>query len=128
MPKQKTIKIASRVTLVSDAVGIVCRVHREEAERLYLNGQAVHKDRGDFVRELVLLDQQPGKSDGSTSSNSCCSVYEETLNGGSRLTIETATTLAREVTTRPCRAYKMKLIRRSLRQLYRTIVREVTKE
>ena len=127
MSKPRAVKFASRVRLVSDAVGIVCRVHREEAERLYLNGQAVHEDPGDFVRELVLLDQQPGDGDGFTSSNSCCSVFEETLNGGSRLTIETATTLAREVTTQPCRAYKMKLIRRSLRPLYETIVREVAK-
>jgi hypothetical protein len=52
----------------------------------------------------------------------------ETLNGGSRLNIETGTILAREVTTRPCRAYKMKLIRESLQPLYRTIVHEATKE
>lgn len=121
------VRFASRVRLVSDNVGIVCCVHREEAERLYLSGQAVHKDRGDFVRELVLLDHQPGKSDGSTSSNSCRSIYEETLNGGSRLTIETATTPAREVTTQACRAFKMKPIRRSLLPLYVTVMREVTK-
>jgi hypothetical protein len=71
-----------------------------------------------------LPDSQPETVTDHISRNSCGSVYEETLGGGSQLVIETPNTFAREVTTQPCRVYKMKTIRRSLRPLYQTIVRE----
>lgn len=120
------LKFASRVDLLEESGRKVRQVHREEALRLHRNGQALHRNRGTFVRELILLDHHPKKSDNLTSSNSCRSSYKETLAGGNILTIETATTLPREVTTRPCATYKMKLIRRSLRPLYEAIIREAT--
>jgi excisionase family DNA binding protein len=128
-------------------------LRREAAERVYTNGQAIQKDRGNFVRELVLVDHHPaGADDGAKSSNSSKSSYKEMLSGGSLLKIETAgqitmhipaklfpnvvvdrrsvayesKSLAREVVTQPCRVYKLKPIRSSLRPLYMTVVREAT--
>jgi hypothetical protein len=121
------LKFASRIRLVSETGEQIRFVHAEEAERLFREGQAFRRERGKIVRELFLPDHHPLESS-FTQSDSRNSVYMETLNGGSHLTIETATTRAREVTTQPCRAHKMKLIRESLQPLYETIVREVTKE
>jgi hypothetical protein len=117
-------KFASRVRLVSETGRDVCFVHAEEAERLYRNGQAIRRNPGKLIRELVLPDSQPMTVSDHISCNSCRSVYGETLAGGSQIVIEPAKTLAREVTTQPCRLYKMKTIRPSLRPMYETIVRE----
>lgn len=118
------LKFSSRVKLVSETGREVCFIHAEEAERLHRNGQALHRNHGKLVRELMLPDSQPKNVTDHISSNSCGSVYLETLNGGSRLLIETNSKPVREVTTLPCLAYKMKSISRSLRPLYQTVIRE----
>ena len=125
--RARMLKFASRIRLVSETGEQIRFVHAEEAERLLRAGRALRRESGKTVRELFLPDYRPLESS-FTQTDSRNSVYMETLNGGSRLNIETGTILAREVTTRPCRAYKMKLIRESLQPLYRTIVHEATKE
>ena len=121
----KPLKFASRVELFSEN-GKLRDLHREAAVRMLRNGQAVHRERGTFVRKLVLVDHHPEKTDNPMPSNSWRTSYSETLNGGNRLTIETASALAREVTTSPCRTFKMKPIRGSLKPLYEAVVREAT--
>jgi hypothetical protein len=123
----QVLKFASRVELRSETGRKIREVHREEAQRLHRIGQAVHGNRGKFVRELILRDYNPEPVE-SVPGNSCRSTYREALVGGSLLKIETASTLAREVQTQPSLVYKLKTIPQSLRPLYETVVREAIKE
>jgi len=101
------LKFASQVKLFSKG-GETRVVHREEAQRLHREKQAEYRGVGKFVRELFLPDRLLVMVARPTE-DSCRSVYRETLNGGSDLFIEAATTIQpRKVTTQPCHAFKMK--------------------
>jgi hypothetical protein len=119
------LKFASKVAVFSENGRKICDVHREKAARMCRDGQAFHRNRGKFVRELVVPDRGAEGVE-SVPGDSRRTIYAETLSGGSDLVIETMAIPSRVVTTLPCRAYHLKDIRLSLRPLYETVIRETT--
>lgn len=120
--RAQMLKFASRIRLVSETGESIRFIHAEEAERLFRAGQALRRESGKTVRELFLPDHRPQEGR-SAQSDSRRSVYKETLDGGTELLMETQSE-SRPVVTRPCRAYKMKTIRRTLRPCYETVVQQ----
>jgi len=116
------LKFASRIRLVSETGELIRFVHAEEAERLFRAGQALRRESGKTVRELLLPDRHPQQSS-FIRSDSRSSVYKETLDGGAKLLIETRNA-TRPVVTLPCHVYKMKTIRSSQKPFYEAVVQQ----
>lgn len=120
------MKFARRVGLFG-AYGFISYVPANEAKRMHDMKIAVRvsqHDKSGYVDELTVIDYSPKRNHDRPGTNSLKAGYMETLSGGHHLRIESKTKDTRDVTTLPCRVYKLKRIDPLDRPIYQSSVLE----